>query len=121
ISVGSPISQGKSVTFSNDSRYITIISYTANSIILHTNSTSSQYLILTDTFDNRWKAYVDGIGVPVTRTNYLFRGVRVPEGQHSINFAYEYPEFNLYLLLSILIAVGITIYIFYLRLYKSPQ
>ena len=121
ISVGSPISRGISETFSNDSRQITLISYTPNSVILHTDSTSSQYLILTDTFDYRWKAYVDGIGVPVTRTNYLFRGVRVPKGQHSIKFSYEYPEFNLYLLLSILTALTITIYIFYLRFRKSDQ
>jgi uncharacterized membrane protein YfhO len=31
---------------------------------------------------------VDGVETPIFRTNYLFRGVVVPSGQHVVRFAY---------------------------------
>ena len=36
-----------------------------------------------------WKAYVDGEPVSLYRTNYLFRGVPVPEGEHTVELRYE--------------------------------
>ncbi len=36
-----------------------------------------------------WRAYLDGVEIPIYRTNYLFRGVVVPAGQHSLVYAYR--------------------------------
>jgi uncharacterized membrane protein YfhO len=36
-----------------------------------------------------WRAYVDGVETPIYPTNYLFRGVVVPAGQHTVVFAYR--------------------------------
>ena len=36
-----------------------------------------------------WRAYVDGVETPIYRANYLFRGVVVPQGQHTLVFAYR--------------------------------
>ena len=36
-----------------------------------------------------WNAYVDGEMVDYYRVNYVLRGMRIPEGNHSIEFVYE--------------------------------
>jgi uncharacterized membrane protein YfhO len=36
-----------------------------------------------------WRAYIDGTATPIYRTNYLFRGIVVPPGQHTISFLYR--------------------------------
>jgi uncharacterized membrane protein YfhO len=36
-----------------------------------------------------WLAYVDGAPTPIYRTDYLFRGIVVPAGQHTITFVYR--------------------------------
>jgi hypothetical protein len=36
-----------------------------------------------------WKAYIDGVEVPVYKTNYILRSVVVPEGDHTVLMKYE--------------------------------
>lgn len=36
-----------------------------------------------------WKAYLDGNEIPILRFNYLFRGVLVPEGEHTLRMDFE--------------------------------
>jgi uncharacterized membrane protein YfhO len=36
-----------------------------------------------------WHATVDGVETPIYRTNYLFRGIVVPAGQHTVMFVYR--------------------------------
>jgi hypothetical protein len=46
------------------------------------------YLVLADMNDHGWEAYVDGERVPVLQADYAFRAVRVPAGNHVIEFRY---------------------------------
>lgn len=46
-------------------------------------------LVLRDTFYQGWQAAVDGAPVRIERADTLFRGVRVPPGEHIITFAYR--------------------------------
>ncbi|MDX5477845.1 MAG: YfhO family protein, partial [Cyclobacteriaceae bacterium] len=36
-----------------------------------------------------WKAYVNGAETPIIRTNYLLRGVQVPDGSSIVNMRFE--------------------------------
>ena len=36
-----------------------------------------------------WNAYLDGEKVPIHRTDYLLRGVHVPEGEHTLEMRFE--------------------------------
>ena len=36
-----------------------------------------------------WNAYIDGKKVDYCRTNYILRGISIPEGNHSIKFIFE--------------------------------
>jgi uncharacterized membrane protein YfhO len=41
-----------------------------------------------------WKAYIDGKETPIIKTNFAFRGLIVPKGQHTVEFRYESPKFE---------------------------
>ena len=92
----------KSKTFWDDGRLISIISYTPNIVTLNTQSAHEQFLVFTDTFDQRWKVFIDDKQTKLYKTNYLFRGVSIPPGNHSVKFIYYYPEFKIYILITIL-------------------
>ena len=50
---------------------------------------SESYLVLSDSWYPGWLATVDGVDVPIERANILFRAVRVPPGDHTVEFRYE--------------------------------
>ncbi len=41
-----------------------------------------------------WKAYIDGQETPIIKTNFAFRGIVVPKGEHSVEFRYQSPKFE---------------------------
>ncbi|RJP24740.1 MAG: hypothetical protein C4520_03410 [Candidatus Abyssobacteria bacterium SURF_5] len=45
-------------------------------------------VVMNDFFDERWRAQVDGQQAEILRANYLMRAVVVPEGTHTVTFAY---------------------------------
>ena len=46
------------------------------------------FLVLADTFYEGWSAAIDDHPIPIHRTNFAFRGVEVPAGQHRVTFAF---------------------------------
>ena len=46
-------------------------------------------MFLSDNYDSGWNAYVDGIRTKVYRTDYSFRSIVVPSGEHTIVFVYQ--------------------------------
>lgn len=65
--------------------------------------------VLTDTAFPGWNAYVDGILTPIYRANYLFRGVRIPRGTHTVEFRYEPSSFRIGGILSLLSLIALAI------------
>ena len=47
------------------------------------------WLILTDNFYPGWRAEVNGRGSAILRANFLFRAVRIPEGESRVVFRYR--------------------------------
>ena len=72
-----------------------IISYKPNSVSLKTNSDGDSLLLLTDVFYPGWKATVDGKEVKIYRSDYTFRSVVVPGGQHEVKFLYKPLSFEI--------------------------
>ncbi len=46
-------------------------------------------VVLADNWDKGWRAYWNGIPVPVVRTDYAIRGVVLPAGQGTLEFVYR--------------------------------
>ncbi len=66
-----------------------IISYTDKKIVINTKTDGNSFLVLTDTFYSGWQASLDGQPIKIYQTDYLFRGVLVPFGEHQVVFQYQ--------------------------------
>jgi uncharacterized membrane protein YfhO len=66
-------------------------------------------LVLGDNYFPGWKAEVDGRPVAVERVDYLFRGVRVGAGEHTVVFRYEPLSWRVGWLVSLVSLVGLVV------------
>jgi hypothetical protein len=69
---------------------------------LRTVTSDPTFLVLRDTYYPGWRAFVDGHEVHIWRTDYLFRGVEVPAGEHTIRFEFSPLSFRVGLVISII-------------------
>ena len=42
--------------------------------------------MFSEVFYKTWKAYIDGVEVPIVRVDYILRGLEIPAGDHIIEF-----------------------------------
>ena len=96
-----------------------IRSYTANQVIIDTNNSKSEFLVLTDSFYPHWTASIDGEEAKIYRANGLVRAIFVPEGNHSIEFHYESAPFQLGGTVSFVTAVFLIGVLVYSRRFKK--
>jgi hypothetical protein len=74
----------------NTSANITLTEYKPNYLKYNSNSTINGIAIFSEIYyDKGWNAYVDGKLSPHFRANYVLRGIRVPKGNHIIEFKFE--------------------------------
>jgi len=45
---------------------------------------NDHFVVIANMYNVGWKAFIDGISTPIYRTNYLFQGISVPKGTHTI-------------------------------------
>jgi hypothetical protein len=67
----------------------TVAEIGANRLVVTTISAEARLLVLSEMYFPGWRAAVDGAETPIYRTNYLFRGVVVPAGRHTVTFEYR--------------------------------
>lgn len=67
-------------------------SYAPNRLTYHANSNNGGVAVFSEIyFPWGWKATIDGKEVEIGRVNYVLRAVKVPAGQHTIEFMFD-PE-----------------------------
>ena len=81
---GQPLS-----TTATDQDQAQITNYQAEAVTIRTTSRAPALLVLSDTNFPGWTATVDDTPTPIRTTNYLFRGVAVPAGEHIVRFHYR--------------------------------
>ena len=80
--------------FSGEGR-ISMTNYSPDKISYRSNSKTEQFAVFSEVFyRDGWKAKIDGKEVPIIKTNYLLRGLKVPPGSHSIEFIFDIPEYH---------------------------
>jgi uncharacterized membrane protein YfhO len=62
------------------------INYSENNVHLKTNNSGEGFLVLTDSYYPTWHVKIDGKETQIYPTDYNFRGIIVPKGEHSIEF-----------------------------------
>ena len=81
---------------------ITMINYKANHITYEYDSKDNDFVVFSEIFyDKGWKAYIDGKEVPHLRVNYILRGLKVPPGNHKIEFKFDLPIYHTASLISL--------------------
>ena len=58
-------------------------------LTVSTTAPEPRFLVVSEMYFPGWRAYVDGVETTIYRTNYLFRGVAVPAGRHTVTFVYR--------------------------------
>ena len=84
--------------------------YVTDRVRLQASASQDALLVLTDTFYPGWRAFVDGQEQPIVRTDLLFRGVRLPAGDHQVELRFDPTSVKLGLaisLASLAVAMGL--------------
>jgi hypothetical protein len=64
--------------------------YGIQDLALKVNATGNNLIFLSESwYPEGWKAYIDGNEIPIYRLNYMFRGVIVPQGEHTVTMKFE--------------------------------
>jgi len=66
-----------------------IVVYSDNQIDISVWVNKKRVLFIGNIFHKNWKATIDKDKLPIFRANYIFMGVVVPEGAHSVQLRYE--------------------------------
>ena len=53
---------------------------------MKTNNVGEGFLVLTDSYYPTWQASIDGKETKIYLTDYNFRGIIVPKGEHTVEF-----------------------------------
>lgn len=91
---------------------ISIEKYAVTSLTYQSTSQKEQFAVFSEIYyDKGWNAYIDGKLVPHYSVNYVLRGMKIPAGNHRIEFKFEPKVIQQGSLIS-LVSYGLLIFIF---------
>lgn len=69
---------------------IQLTDYKPNHLTYQTKANGEQLAVFSEIYyDKGWKAYVDGEEVPYMRANFVLRAMKVPAGEHTVEFKFK--------------------------------
>ena len=74
---------------------VQLVSYKPNSIVFKVKTNGNSLLFLSDNYYPEWKVSIDGKPATLLITDYTFRSVAVPKGEHVVRFYYDPKTFEL--------------------------
>ncbi|SDS21432.1 membrane protein YfhO [Polaribacter sp. KT25b] len=87
----SNLSENISFNFEKDSTaIISLVKYDVTDLIYQSKTAKEQFAVFSEIYyKDGWNAYVDGKLTPHFRVNYVLRGMKIPAGEHKIEFKFE--------------------------------
>jgi len=78
---------------SDPTAHIELTDYQINHLTYKTNSDSEQLAVFSEVYYDdgltNWDAFIDGQPVPHLRVNYVLRALRIPAGEHTVEFVFK--------------------------------
>lgn len=71
---------------------VRVVSYAPERVELETEAPGPAVLVLSDTFNPRWRAWDNGQAVPIVRADHALRAVFLSPGRHRVEFRYRQPS-----------------------------
>jgi hypothetical protein len=86
----------------------TIKEYSDNQVTINANLIDGPGLLyLADTYEEGWKATIDNKPANIIKTNFAFRGLQLPQGEHVIKMTYSPESFTNGLYLTVIGLIGV--------------
>jgi hypothetical protein len=80
---------------------VRVVAYAPEQVVLEAEAPEPAILVLSDTFDPRWRAADNGQPVPIVRADHALRAVFLAPGRHRVEFRYRQP--------GVFVGLGITV------------
>jgi len=87
---------------------------------IQTSSASSAFLVTSDLYYPGWSVTIDGAPAQILRSNYAFRGVKLPAGQHSVRFEFTPKTFYYGLTLSAFSLLALICFLRLSTVFRKP-
>ena len=95
---------------------VKLAKYGLDEISFASNNSKDGLAVFADIYYKDWHAYIDGKETPIIRANYVLRALKVPAGQHKIEFKFVSEAFekgNKIALISSILLIGLCLGAFY--------
>lgn len=89
---------------------ISLTSYAPNHLTYQSNTTSDQLAVFSEVWygpNKGWQAYIDGSPVDHIRANYVLRAMKVPAGQHTIEFKFDPKAYSIGKMITLICSLAI--------------
>lgn len=90
-------------------RYVEMNTFGFRDISMTVNAPTEGYVTILQTYYDGWKAYADGVEVPISTVNDCFMGIKVSEGVHEIVLEFRPVDFYIGLTISGLFCIAVCI------------
>jgi uncharacterized membrane protein YfhO len=107
--------------FSDKLDKLKITGFSPNAIVIKTQTKKQQLLILQQSFQEDWKARIDGKTTEIVRVNKNYQAIILPPGEHTISFKFEKNDTIILYFLSQFLFWFLLVYLIYLRLNVNLQ
>lgn len=85
---------GKTTYTKDSSAFVKLDQYGLNNISYYSKNSNEGFAVFSDIYyPYGWKAYVDGAETPIYKANYILRALKLPAGEHKIEFKFHPQRF----------------------------
>jgi hypothetical protein len=102
-----------------DESFIKLREFSYGKMNFDYKGTSENILIVADAWHPFWKAYVDEIEIPVFKANGIFKGVKLPNGKHSVVMAFDTSPYRPGIYVSVIAWILFLFFWLYFYLYRT--